>query len=430
MIAVAGLVLMGADLGPWPRVVRYVAKVSDTLGPICYALVTEARGGVPSALLNLGRTDPTLCSDRDDAPEPAARLGTALAVAETIWRRGDVAPSAVESLSADELPTRLLSPVSIPRQAIDAHHKVVIGAGLNYAEHRDEVGARTAAGERDELLLFPKPVAPTGAYAPVATGIRIASEPPQPVWAMDYEVELGVVLLEDIALDQPLPNGDAWLESIAFVAANDVSDREPIYRDSKYGFAQGKSHPGYLPLGPWIVHGKFMGPMIVGEQPSGLRLELHVNETDGQRTLRQNDRTTSLLHGPREIVTAIAERYRRGHTLCMRNAHGEPRYLHNGSGVIPAGSLVLTGTPGGTVARAPGILEKLFLVVTAGFSVDEARRRYIERARAERRVRGFLEPAESVESWVEHLGRQRWSIVAPTPLEPYGVAARGECEGP
>ena len=63
----------------------------------------------------------------------------------------------------------VLPPVAISAAELDSLQRVVIGAGINYAEHRDEVGVDTAG----DLLVFPKPVVPTGPYAPVRAGMQI-----------------------------------------------------------------------------------------------------------------------------------------------------------------------------------------------------------------------------------------------------------------
>jgi 2-keto-4-pentenoate hydratase/2-oxohepta-3-ene-1,7-dioic acid hydratase in catechol pathway len=420
-----GAAPLARDLSPWPRVVRFVSEVPPHRGQSCYGLVVSDDDGVPVEVASLAHLHIQLCREDDSTPEPPGRLRLALATAESLWRHGEIPAASIERIAAGDLARRILAPVHLTRGELDTHAKVVIGAGLNYATHRDEVGA--APGDVDDLLLFPKPALPTGAYAPVGTGIRIGSTPPAPVVLMDHEVELGFVLLQDVDLARGTPARDDLHANMAFFAANDVSDREPIFVGGAHGYARAKGHRGYLPVGPWMVHGKFLRPRSGRGGDRVLRLELRVRESDGATTLRQSDTTRSMHNGPAAILRALGERYRRGDDLCMPDAHGRPRRLHDAAGIVPAGSVVLTGTPGGTAAKAPGLLEKIWLLLGAGFSVDRARRDFFRQAQADHRALGYLEPGEQVQTWVEHLGRQRWRVVASEPDAAYGERVSGGC---
>jgi len=437
-LAAAALLLVAApcdavaaalDAAP-ARVMRYLSHLDGHAGEVCYGLVLEHDGGIPAAVLNLGIPDASLCVVAQEGPEPVARLRRALDVAEGRARRGttagagDADAAGVERLDPPDLPRRVLPPVVITRAELDARTRVVIGAGLNYRLHREEVGLAP-----EDLLLFPKPVPPTGAYAPVARGARIATWPAQPVVLLDYEVELGFVLLEDVDLRAPLPPRDALLRSTAFFTANDVSDREPIMHDPETGYARGKSRPGYLPIGPWLVRGDALDPKAGGAGSRELTLSVAVREVDGTDTVRQAEQSTSMIHGPRAILGALAARYRRADDPCMRDADGMPRHLHDGRGVVPAGSIVLTGTPGGTAVQAPGVMARARLFVLGGFSVDGARARFVEENRGDAPRLGYLEPGERVDTRVVGLGRQRWEVVEGLPAKAYGVDTAGACAG-
>jgi hypothetical protein len=124
----------------------------------------------------------------------------------------------------------------------------------------------------------------------------------------------------------------------------------------------------------------------------------------------------------------MSEMLARGKIICMRDAYGNPRYLHDADGVIPAGSLILTGTPAGTAIREPGLLQKAELFLRGGFSLEGARELFIQDAERDIAVTAYLETGDRVESWVEYLGRQRWSVVADVEREPYGIISAGACE--
>jgi 2-keto-4-pentenoate hydratase/2-oxohepta-3-ene-1,7-dioic acid hydratase in catechol pathway len=412
-----------ADAAP-ARVLRYVSWLPEWAGQACHGLVLSAPEGIPETVLNLATRDATLCAAAGE-PESVERLRRALEVGARAPDGGAAGADGVERLEAGDLAARVLPPVVITRAQLDARTRVVIGAGLNYPLHREEVGL-----DPDALLLFPKPVPPTAAYAPLPRGARIGTWPAQPVVLLDYEVELGFVLLEDFDLGAPLPPREAFLRRVAFFTANDVSDREPIMHDPDTGYARGKSRPGYLPIGPWLVRGDALDPASGGEGRRDLTLSVTVRETDGTDTVRQAERSASMIHGPRAILAELAARWRRGAAPCMRDDGGVPRHLHDARGVVPAGSIVLTGTPGGTAVNAPDLLERLRLFVLGGFSVDGARARFVAENRGDAPRLGYLEPGERVDTRVLGLGRQRWTVAPGLPDAVHGLDGPGACGPP
>ena len=122
--------------------------------------------------------------------------------------------------------------------------------------------------------------------------------------------------------------------------------------------------------------------------------------------------TDEMLRGPWAIVQHMSRTLRRGTIVRMRDASGEPRFVHNAKGVIPAGSIILTGTPGGTAIREPSALHKAALFVRGGFSISGAKRTLISDMGRDIAATGYLQPGDGVESWIEGLGRQRWQVVA------------------
>lgn len=169
----------------------------------------------------------------------------------------------------------------------------------------------------------------------------------------------------------------------------------------------------------------------MSEGEHNLRIGLEVYEaapSSGNLQSRQRSSTDAMLRGPWAVVGHMSERLARGEIICMRDPHGKPRYLHNAKGVIPAGSVILTGTPGGTAIQEPSLLQKADLFLRGGFSLERAREIFIQEAERDIVAAAYLEAGDRVESWVEYLGRQRWSVVAGGKYEPYGIISAGACE--
>ena len=335
-----------------PRVIRYISSLPAHRGQACYGVVLSAINGVPLRVRALSDRDAQLCRPDVEGESGAQLMRSAFAAADAL-QANYASAHLEEDLAQDRLAALVLPPVPINVAQLAELRRVVVGAGLNYAEHRDEVGAE---GNAVELLVFPKPVAPTGPYAPVESGMRIGQVPPRPVLLLDYEVELGLVLLRDIDLRSPPSSYDDFIQQVAFFVANDVSDREPIILDDENGYTLGKSRPSHLPIGPWMVHGRHLRPRTRSEGDHVLRLGLEVHEAAPISVLtrgRQSAGTDEMLRGPWAIVQHMSRTLRRGTIVCMRDASGEPRFVHNAKGVIPAGSIILTGTPGGTAIREP-----------------------------------------------------------------------------
>jgi 2-keto-4-pentenoate hydratase/2-oxohepta-3-ene-1,7-dioic acid hydratase in catechol pathway len=258
----------------------------------CYGVVTADEAGVPAEIVDLRGIDPEL-GEPAAGPFAPAKLRRALAAAERVASE----PRAARwdghrcRLAFEQLASHLLSPVPLGQAELDRGERHILGAGLNYHDHRAETGTRAA-----ELLLFPKPVAPTGAFAPV---------PPVPL--LDYEIEIAVVLLADLDLRAP-PGPERLLDDIAFVLANDVSDRAPIILDPRTGYTRGKSRPGHLPLGPWLVSGRHLPLRLAGEL-GGEVLELRLRtrrRAGGPWTTRQRARSTTMIAGPLAILAAAS----------------------------------------------------------------------------------------------------------------------------
>jgi 2-keto-4-pentenoate hydratase/2-oxohepta-3-ene-1,7-dioic acid hydratase in catechol pathway len=390
-----------AAAGEPPRVVRFLGSHAG-VPTACYGVVTADEAGIPVEIVDLRGIDAEL-GELAAGPFAVSTLRRALALAEQVAGEPRAArwDAHRHRLAFDQLAGHLLSPVALSQAELDRGERHILGAGLNYREHRAETGTRST-----ELLLFPKPVAPTGAFAPV---------PPVPL--LDHEIEIAIVLLADLDL-QALPVAERFLDDVAFVLANDVSDREPIILDPKTGYTRGKSRPGHLPLGPWLVAGRHLPLRLAGEFGSMvLDLQLRTKRAaGGPWTKRQEARSTDMITGPLAILQAASAR-----RVGMPDLAGDERFIYPADGVLKAGSLILTGTPGGTAIRAPGALEKLALFVTGGFTRQGAARRYLDMQLEQRVQRGYLAPGDTVEAAAaiagggSGLGRQLWRVAEEGP---------------
>ena len=410
-----------------PRLLRYVSKLPALSGQTCLGLVLDDDNGVPTRVRALTDYDAALCYAGESSVSQLELLQRAFSSADTRYFAA-TAPSSdaalTEEIRPEQLAQSVLPPVQISATQLDAMQRFIIGAGLNYAEHRDEVGKNSPT---EKLLLFPKVVVPTGPYSPVYAGSQIGESPARPVLLLDYEVELGLVLLQDIDLRHPPPDFATFVRTVAFFIANDVSDREPIILDPETGYTRGKSHPSYLPLGPWMIHGRHLQPRSAGAGRHTLQLGLTVFEQKpGSEELaaqtRQLSATDAMLHGPWAIVQRMSEALRDNEIICMRDADGLPRFIHNAQGIIPAGSIILTGTPGGTAIQEPGLFKKLELFLRGGFSTHGAKQLFVTDSELHVDESEYLQAGDKVESWVQYLGRQRWPVLTGDVSRTYGIS--------
>ncbi len=374
-----------------PRVVRYVPE----RGGVAFGLVLEAERGMPRRILSLSALDPRLGSSLVSF---AAKGGFELAARLVATAPSSLPSATLDELTESQLSTRLLSPVDISAEQLERGERLVVAMGLNYASHREETDRDT------DVLLFAKHAAATGAYADVPVG----TAPDGSARALvDYEVELGFVLLEDTDLSR-LPASEAELQQkVAFAIVNDVSDRVPIIADPDRGYTAGKSEPGWLPVGPWLVHGRHL-PVGARGWPD-LELGLSVVDSRGE-AVRQRASSADLLRGPLQILREIAEL--RDDAMVDRAGTRRPTYVERGSGrSLPAGSLVITGTPRGTAIEAPTGADFVALAVRAGFRPAAARAAWARHCELHRRAMGFLSPGDVVAAEIQDLGRQRFRVV-------------------
>jgi 2-keto-4-pentenoate hydratase/2-oxohepta-3-ene-1,7-dioic acid hydratase in catechol pathway len=194
-------------------------------------------------------------------------------------------------------------------------------AGINYRAHAEETAIK-------DSFMFPKRTVATAHNATVAARDGL----------LDYEIELGFVLLEDLPPDT-LP------KHMGLVLASDYTDRASLMRhvnllnvNSGDGFTTGKSQAGFMPLGNLFVIPKD----YLTYYPS-LKLELWCN---GEK--RQQAHPSEMNWDIRRI---IAETFaREGRVWAWRDATVSLPFKN---GRIPERTIFLSGTPGGVIYRKP-----------------------------------------------------------------------------
>lgn len=196
-----------------------------------------------------------------------------------------------------------------------------IGIGTNYREHARE--SRVA----ETPFVFPKRVLPS---LPTATVARRDSR------LLDYEAELGFVALQDLSA-QSRP------QAMGLVLGNDFTDRwslvQNLSRETEMGttgFVEGKSREGYAPIGGLLVIPKNLDSFY-----REVELKLYLNGR-----LRQHDKAGSMSWGPQEMLQEVFAR----EAWTFRHYQDSVPLLEQ-PGVIPAGTIIFSGTPAGVLFK-------------------------------------------------------------------------------
>jgi 2-keto-4-pentenoate hydratase/2-oxohepta-3-ene-1,7-dioic acid hydratase in catechol pathway len=254
--------------------------------------------------------------------------------------------------------------------------------GINYRAHAEETSVR-------DSFMFPKRTRATPHNAAVATRGGL----------LDYEIELGFVLLADLP-----PN--TIPKHMGLVLASDYTDRASLMRhinlldvNSGEGFTTGKSQLGFMPIGNLFVIPKD----YLTFYPS-LKLELWCN---GEK--RQEAHPNKMNW---DIRRMFAETFaREGRVWAWRDGTAS---LPSKNGQIPERTIFLSGTPGGVIFRKPtprqlflGFSELFFSL--NWFHLQSVIEPYI---REEYRAERYLRPGDLVQMRADRLGSMSNSIVA------------------
>lgn len=373
-----------------PRVARVVAED----GRVVFALVEATHEGRPTSLAYLAESDLGLAEVFDRAD------------------RGVAADAERFTITPDELPERLCAPLPLSQEDLDSERIVIVAAGLNYDEHAAEAGG-------GGTFLFPKPSAPVAAYQPLA----VAAD----VLLLDYEVELGFVLLRDVALNK-LPSQENLLAHTAFFVANDITNREPIIlrkglTSMGTGFVEAKGQPGFFPAGPWMVRGSHLFEAAKQCGGSGVTLSLEVDEGEGFGR-RQYESSELMSRPPLQLLQLLTEQVteaglRSEMSVRWATEAGQagperfyPLALPGAQGpTLTAGSVVLTGTPAGVALQAPTSIPGLVARGLMNFRGPKTQFRDEQLAAVVAGQRGaFLKDGDVVRSSIDGLGSQVFTV--------------------
>ena len=186
----------------------------------------------------------------------------------------------------------------------------VYAIGLNYRDHAAETGAPVPSFP---VLFLKSPRAVTGPGAPILLPRRLRSD------EVDYEAELAVVLARDC---RNATRATALDHVAGFTCANDVSARDWQRQRAGHQWCRAKSFDTFCPLGPWVV--------TPDEMPDPLHLRI-ASRLNGQPMQESN--TAQMIFD----VPALLE-------------------FLSADTTLPAGAVILTGTPHGVgMARQPPV---------------------------------------------------------------------------
>ena len=186
--------------------------------------------------------------------------------------------------------------------------------GRNYADHAKELGNAPASRP---LLFMKNPASVIGHGEAIVIPEACREHGPQ----VDWEGELAVIIGSDVRDLQP---GTALQAVSHYTAANDVTARWWQKEGGEGQFCRGKSFDTFCPLGELVPASE------VGD-PGDLAIETRLNGK-----VVQASRTSEMIHSVPELLAELS----RGITL-------------------PAGCVILTGTPAGVGAamKPPRFLE-------------------------------------------------------------------------
>ncbi len=265
----------------------------------------------------------------------------------------------------------------------------IYALGLTYEGHIKESGEKLG-----DPIVFNKTCAPQPGLSSVRTpksdemheSLReldsVVAEKMRRMFAdlpplLDYEVELGFILLEEASQNQLADK--EWMPSIGYFLANDLTVRSvqiagQLAADRLPYWSRSKSFPSFLPTASEVW---------VPKTPSGhefpdVRLELKVNGD-----VRQSENVSDIIYSPRRMIDIVA-----GQTS---------------NGELSRGDIILTGTPSGValgMSKAKQMIAKLLpapLLVRMGIGSNRANP-------------AFLQSGDVAEQSAEWLGSFRFVV--------------------
>lgn len=232
----------------------------------------------------------------------AARIDTdATTTAELLADRDAVTAARARTDTVPEQNLDLVSPVTAPCR--------VVAQMTNFASHVTDAGMNP---DTVPLTFFRK--ASGSISGPHADVVR-----PAHVHLLDYEVEIGVVIGQEVPVGTEVTEDNLADHVAGLVVANDVSARDVQLPQTQ--FYEAKSYPTFTPVGPALV----LLDRDELKRFTDLRLRLWVNGEP-----RQDRTAADMMYTPLQALQALT------------------RFQH-----LDPGDLLLTGTPVGTALSAP-----------------------------------------------------------------------------
>jgi 2-keto-4-pentenoate hydratase/2-oxohepta-3-ene-1,7-dioic acid hydratase in catechol pathway len=233
----------------------------------------------------------------------AAKISTTAATTRDLLANRaaiETATHATDTVPVDSLELR--SPVTKPCR--------VVAQMTNFASHVKDAGMDPAS---IPLTFFRKSSASiSGPFDDIVK--------PSHVKFLDYEVEIGLVIRQDIPVGTAISESRLSDYIAGLVVTNDVSARDIQLPQTQ--FYEAKSYPTFTPVGPALV-------MLDADELkrfSDLRLQLRVNGELRQNMVVGDD----MIYRPVQALESLA------------------RFQD-----LAAGDLIMTGTPAGTALSAP-----------------------------------------------------------------------------
>lgn len=205
-----------------------------------------------------------------------------------------------EAVPLDQV--KLAPPVTRPAK--------IIGIGLNYKDHAEEVNAKIPDAPRI-FAKFPNTL--IGHSDPITWDMNVTDQ-------VDFEAELAVIIGKTI---QNCPEDEALDAVFGYTCANDVSARDIQFTNAQ--IVRGKSLDTFCPLGPWIVTRDEI------PDPNMLKIRCWLNSK-----LMQDSHTGLMIISVPGLVSFLSRHF-----------------------TLVAGDIILTGTPQGVGAfRDPPVFMK------------------------------------------------------------------------
>jgi 2-keto-4-pentenoate hydratase/2-oxohepta-3-ene-1,7-dioic acid hydratase in catechol pathway len=184
----------------------------------------------------------------------------------------------------------------------------ILCIGLNYRRHAEEMKARIPQWP---VLFFKNPSALQDPGAPVMIPRKLAST------QVDFEGELAIVIGREC---RNATRENAQSHVLGYTVANDISARDWQKDRGGSQWCRGKSFDTFCPLGPWIVTADEI------TDPNSLRITTRV---DGE--VLQDSSTADMIFDVASLIEFLS-----------------------GDTTLPAGTVILTGTPEGVgMGRTP-----------------------------------------------------------------------------